>query len=360
MKYLADVFLSIPEYHDEGRLPIGGGFLGPMAYIYASPMMATFTRRAQIFEHQQANVAAPGPLAAIVVVERDDQASTAPIPTPYSNALLDYGVNCLWLKVASDAQNAAFTVYVSRPTATPPATPVCSAADQLVKKTDGTDLFLEVHEEHDNRFNDTDSYPSAARFDVDNAGRITFGFKCLRSYCEAMERKVTWRESKVTPNPRSNTDPKQKTIKGWHDEQELSEQTSSGVWRSTGVVASIVPDERIVERDSVDFHDTWIPTSVIELDVAPTGKYAAWGLKRGSNYLHLQFDVAQDRWRVGLFASRVQRPGTTAPLREWSFRERMIHRDAAVPPTARFRFTQRDDGVWFPCGNACCKADGES
>lgn len=361
MAELADVFLSIPEYHDEGRLPTGTTSLGPMAFIYASPMMGSFSRKAQIFEHQEPGVPAPGPLAAIVVVQRD-QGDVSPIPATYANLLLDYGVNCLWLKAASAAANADYAVYVSRPTTPAGQTPVCRAADPLVTDAAGVPAFLEVSETRDARFRDNDSYPGAARFDVDRVGKPTLGFKCLRAYCEAMLDKDDWRRSQITPQPASPGDPKQKTIKAWHDEQMLSTVSSTGVWSSIGIRASIIPDASIADNDATDFNDQWLPVAEIFLDTDPAAgtKYANWGLHRGSNYLHMKFDVAAAEWRVGLFATSQARPGNRIPATKWSHRGRMIHRNAGVPATARFRFTERDDGVWVPCGNACCKVDGET
>jgi hypothetical protein len=34
------------------------------------------------------------------------------------------------------------------------------------------------------------------------------------------------------------------------------------------------------------------------------------------------------------------------------------HFDEGVPASARFRFTNGDPGVWIPCGQACCEAEG--
>jgi hypothetical protein len=340
---LAMAFFGIPEYHDEGRLPAGGNLLGPTAYIYASPFLGTFTRKAQIFEH-----GTPGVLAAIVVVE-----SGVPIPNTYRDLHLANGINCIWLYAPGADVAAGYRAYVTH------------AAPRTACDRRATPLGpLNVVEVREAAFQSSGSYPPVARFDEDRAGRPVLAFKCLNAFCE-VGTSVTagsQRRSKVRPIIVTATTPPHRVIKGWHDEQQLAER-SGGVWRASGVWASIVPDTRISNYDSTRFHDVWVPAAriVIHGGALPvTNKYHQWGLRQGNNYLGVKFDVARNRWLVGVFDTPFTTPiaGTATPRKTWRVHERMLHRDAAVPTTARFRFTVADDGVWVPCGNSCCKSDG--
>lgn len=340
---LAMAVFRIPEYHDEGRLPIAGNLLGPMAFIYASPFLGTFTRKAQIFEH-----GVPGILAAIVVVE-----DAVSMPPEYAALHLTNGTNCVWLRARGADPTAAYEAYVTHVPNTEP----CDHT--------GTRFGpLDVVEVSDPRFRFSESYPPVARFDEDRDRRPVLAFKCLVAFCEVGSglTPAKQRRSKVHPNPVPPGTPRQKIIKGWHDEQQLAER-AGGMWRGSGIWASIIPDTGISNYDSVMFENVWVPAAriVIHNPLPATHKYYAWGLRRGDNFVGVQFDVAANQWLMGIFPNQFDAPmpGARVPRKRWRVVDRMLHRDAAVPATARFRFTLADDGVWVPCGNACCKSDGE-
>lgn len=343
---LAMALFSIPEYHDEGRLPIGGQLLGPMAYIYASPHLGTFTRKAQIFEH-----GLPGALVAIVSVE-----TNVPIPNTYDDLGLDNGINCIWLRALGPGSNDPFEVWVT----TTPTHLACDATAPVARR--GPFNVVEVREA---AFPNAADYPPVARFTEDMSGRPVLAFKCLAAFCEvrrnhgqAQSRRPRTRPNPVNPNPRHRL----RTVKGWHDEQPLAVRRTNGTWASTGIYASIVPDTGILNYDSTAFHDVWVPAANIVIhNTLLSGKYFDWGLRTNNNYVAVKFDVATSRWVVGIFDNYFAAPipGTTLPRVTWKMRERMLHRDAAVPLTARFRWTLGDEGIWFPCGNSCCRSDGE-
>lgn len=344
---LAIAFFDIPEYHDEGRLPIGGGRLGPMAYIYASPFLGTFSRKAQIFEHGK-----PGALAVIVSVERN-----VSIPNAYRDLGLDNGINCVWLQARSPTPTAPFDAWVT----TAPDETACDEKETTTLR--GPFAVVEVQEAAFSRPSD---YPPVARFAEDVSGRPVLAFKCLNAFCEVRRNhgQAQVRAPRTLPNPIDNTNGlhRVRAVKGWHDEQELALRQAGGDWVSSGVRASIVPDTGILNYDSAAFHDVWIPAANIVIHSPLTsGKYYDWGLRTGQNHVAVKFDTAVRKWIVGIFdtfnAGPI--PGTTPPRVTWKMRERMLHKNAAVPLTARFRWTVGDDGIWFPCGNSCCRSDGE-
>jgi hypothetical protein len=82
-----------------------------------------------------------------------------------------------------------------------------------------------------------------------------------------------------------------------------------------------------------------------------TSKYVRWGFRTGSNFLEFQYaDTAQNnKWRARIIHS-------DGSFKQWHYMQRTVHFDVSVPPIVRFRWTGIDDGVWAPCGNACCKA----
>lgn len=354
---LAKMFFDIPEYHDEGRLPVDrdrpGALLGPLAGIYASPFLHGFTRPAQIYEQ-----GIPGTFAAIVVV---DEKPGATLPTSYTNLHLHAGMNCVWLYVDPPSDgitspgylaNLHYTARVSRPAANG----TCDRSAQM--------NILPVTAVRNNRFLDGNDYPPVARFDTDDRGRPVLAIRCLNAFCEiGVGGEPNVRTPDRLPRPdvnRAQWDPlrgasveqaRRQVVKGWHDEQTLAVRGADFIWRASDVRATIRPDPVAAQYDSADFHDNWrrVATIQINRDVPTSSKYFGWGLRRGDNDIEFKYDATVRKWQARLVRSGSQ------PI-VWSVMKRTVHHDVTVPPIARFRWTGADDGVWAPCGNACCKA----
>jgi hypothetical protein len=356
---LTRMYFDIPEYHDEGRLPAGsdagGALLGPLAGIYASPFLHGFTRPSQISEQGR-----PGVLAGIVVVQLNKWETT--IPPSYQNLRLGVGVNCVWLYTTNGVTFQAFvshpdpgkecdrTVFV--PGGTPP-----KANDGQLPVVAVRILGLPRQE----------AYPAAARFDTDNNGNPVLAFKCLDAFCEigvSSHSQIRPTGGIVPPTP-----PQQRwmlpanlqaqvgaapqvvriaVIKGWQDQQVLAIRDDKFVWRPSAVRATIVPDPALPGYEESSFNQPKrVATIKIEGTVPPTSKYYRWGLRQGDNEVWF--------WNSGgIWKAEIRRAGQ-APT-PWRYMKRTVHHDVSVPPMVRFRWTGADDGVWAPCGNACCKA----
>lgn len=339
---LAKLPFEIPEYHDEGRLPVGGDRLGPHAGIYASPHLPGFTRLGQITDQ-----GFPGLLVGVVVVQLLHGET---IPEAYKAIHLEAGLNCVWLN--PQGPGPTYRAYVR-----PASDTGCVRGDV---RQDTWLPVVTVFPADGSEFDD----PPAARFDITKKGALVLGFTCLKAFCEIGATPETRREPWTNPStnkPDRDRDggaltaqdptPDARRVrfrKAWHDEQYLADRVGS-VWRRTNVRATVIPSTRAASYDRAHFN-VWRLVATIDLHDAPTGRYARWGLVRGYNQLWLRFDG--QHW-VG----EIRREGRTA--RSWRVIQEHVHYDIAVPPLARFRWTHVDDGVWVPCGNACCKADGE-
>lgn len=346
MLRLARLSFEVPEYHDEGRLPIGGDALGPYAGIFASPLMSGFTRRGQIYEHGR-----PGVLAAVVTVQRDDR--SAPLPDAYRALNLDYGLNCVWLHLP--APTGDYVSYVSPGTA--------AGCDRTKVPSNLAPLPVAVHSPGGPH----GDYPAAARFDTDRTGRLVLGFKCLNAWCEAGtvndRRRGPWTTYARDEDAGSDGRPLQtrepeaggkrvRQVKGWHDEQYLAVRDRQGYWRRTNIRASLVPDTRVAAYDKADFMNRWVRVATIEIhgDLPSDSKYYRWGLRTGRNQLWMRYDGTS-------WAGQLRRRGE--PAVPWRIIEGHKHYDVPVPAITRFRWTNRDEGAWAPCGTSCCKGDGE-
>lgn len=326
VRTLALVHWQIPEYHDEQSFPIPGNAFGPYAYLYASPYIGGFTRASQIAEQ-----GSQGTLAAIVYVEAP---ANSALPQPYDNLHLKGGINCVWL-----ATNHAGTVWSSSVSqGNTPAGCVRGMAAQLVVYRFSHPATL--------RFDD---FPAAARFGrAAVSGQPLLGVKCLAGWCEMGP------IGERPANPGA-IGPRERRVRGWHDEQTLGLADAAGVVRPS-FSATIVPEPNLDAKTEMSFAN-WTNVARIRLTAnpPPNTKYERWGLRSGVNVFAIQ-RLAAGTWRASVIPST----GASAGVRHIWLKPvtREVHYDAVVPGTARFRWMSGDDGVWVPCGQACCSADG--
>jgi hypothetical protein len=320
---LALIAWNIPEYHDEQRLVDGSGGFGPEAYIFASPYLDGFTSVSQIAEQ-----GTPGLLVAVVVVEGS---STSPLPPTYTKLGLKGGINCLWLAHQPGSAGGPWRGRIS-----------AAGPNRECSRTQPTSDLAVIRTAHPQHGNHAD-YPPVGRFSEASDGQPLLGVKCLNAWCEFGPSGFASRP------PRQASSSKKGRIKGWHDEQRLALDASGTLRPSIG--ASVIPEDDLAGRGVADFQSGWTKVATIHIHDDPTGtKYADWGLRLGANTLEL-------REIGGVWRARVT-PSAGGPQREWLRVIRHVHFDAVVPATARWRWSSLDDGVWVPCGLACCRTDG--
>lgn len=355
---LASMFFDVPEYHDEGRLAKireePNAELGPELGIFASPFLGGFVRPAQIYEQ-----GIPGTFVALVVVDPKPSES---IPESYARLQLQAGVNCVWLYVDPPPQGMSthdylnqlhYTARVSHP-----------AADQPCDRTAPMSPTLAVVPVRSNRFSNDSDYPAVARFDTDRGGRPIMSVRCLNAFCEigvATETDVRTPDNLHRTNTnKAQWDPliggeRRQIVKAWHDEQALAVRGPDNHWRASEVRARLEPNPQAAAYDSADFHGKWRTVGTIEIpkDVPTANKYYRWGLRKGSTEVQFRYNPHTTKWEVQIL------PPHNAPAVPWYFMERTVHYDVTLPAITRFRWTVEDDGIWAPCGNACCKASGQ-
>lgn len=335
MQYAADMMASVPEYHDEQRLPDGSGGLGPPAFLFASPNIGGFVHDWQLDEH-----GARGALWAVAVV--DAEAGTT-LPGTYTElGLVVGGRSCIWLA----RENGALTARVSHQ---PDDTKACDPNAGFRR--------LHVVPDPSSRVLIAADQPPVARFTDTRDERPLFGVRCLLLWCD------------IGPTPPSGTGPPpwaaapvqlvggvagpnsrlHERVKGWNDSQILSVD-DGGALKPNGPRATFVPYPDLADR-AVSYYqgETWRPVGTLHI-LGPTSgtQYEAWGLRPGRNVLSLRF--LNNAWQMQA------RHGNTEQV--WNNVHRHAHYDAAVPGTARFRWISYDDGFWVPCGQGCCRADG--
>lgn len=327
---------SIPEAHDEQRLMIDDFRYGPMTFVFASPYASQFEQEWQVAEHGD-----QGMLAALVYV---DTSYFEPDGTPlelggqYASLHLGPGLNCVWLSYDPQAPNP-WNASITHPVK--PGSE-CSASQ--------TGVDLDVARSTGLRPTD---YPAVARFTEEHVtGSPLLGFRCLDGWCDVGTKDAAAPSLRVRESAAVSLGGREGRVSGWHDEQRLSAWVDGALVR-TEVRATLVPVPGLQQRSAARYEGEWLQVATII--VSGTGlqdtKYAAWGLRLGANKLWLRDRAGDWQMKVAASASDAGVP--------WSGSvERGIHRDAPVPGTARFRFNSYDEGIWIPCGNACCYSKG--
>ena len=322
---LAEIHWTINEYHDEQPLPDGAGGYGPLAYMYAMPQVETFTDISQLDEH-----GAWGALVAVVQVEKP---STGALPSTYTALNLAAGLNCVWLAHAANPnENVGWSAHITQAT-----------NDRCVRGTTVSNPLPASRMQQNGASGrlSRDDYPPAARFmEVGTPERPALGVKCLDGWCQigAVGAEPAF--------PDANAGSREDKVKGWQDTQWLTVE-ENGVLKRVAR-ARVTPKKRLDQVTEAQLVN-WTPVATIHLLDDPTGtKYEKWGLLRGRNVLEIRGSGA-------LWEARVVHGGKEY---RWATVTRHEHFDEGVPASARFRFTNGDPGVWIPCGQACCEAEG--
>jgi hypothetical protein len=325
MRRLLQMHWTIPEYHDEQRLPDGSGGFGPIVNIFASPYLGDFQYTWQIEEQGTLGI-----LVAVVVV---DTFPGSALPPPYQRLNLQPGVNCLWLSYQPRAPKDPWKGGIS-PAKLPG--PVCRPSPPPSN--------LVVVRTRDPKFTNLSDYPPVARFSDATNGQPLFGTSCLEGWCEFGPSAGTW-----TPTPAPAAGTREERIEGWYDEQLLDERDAAGVLRPT-VRATIIPQPNVNDIPERGFAGTWVQVATVHIHnpLPMTSKYFKSGLRQGRNEVYLRDSAGKWMARIVPQTGVAQVSTNVA---------RMPHVDAAVPGTTRWRWTTADAGIWAPCGQACCRVN---
>ena len=346
---MLEVHWSIPEYHDEQRLRDGPansvGTFGPVAFLYAMPQLSTYS-----YLHQIDAQSPRGTLVALVVIEDPTDAA---LPGSYQRLNLRKGVNCVWLAHQRGAPvKDRWSAYIGR-----------AERDTTCDRHAQPNLpELEVHRSVASQ--SLDDYPPVVRFSEGvYRGELQplIGVTCLAGWCDIGPKEYT----DPTPLPAAVLDAlpagaRERRTKGWSDEQWLARK--EGDQFIPAVHAALVPAADVGGMSGASFANwTYVATLWLGGAPPPGSKYARWGLQPGRNDVMLRGTPDQRDWLAEI---RVPAPGAdprTGPMRSTGVRWRVArtpHFDEAVPGTVRFRWTEYDDEIWVPCGQACCQLTG--
>jgi hypothetical protein len=328
---------EIPEYTDDQRLTDSLDTYGPYAYTF--PAIDLGSRNAP------ADFASIGGAVAIIYV---DTTFGAQLPSTYRALNLVQGPNCVYLKYSAGAwlgfvRASAATGTPCPSVSTDPAVPIPVIAIQSPA------------------FPGPNNVPAVARFHEGvrsvGSGQIPqplFGVKCADRWCI-----LTPAGSAPLAEPHYGNHPNQRpwAARGWADAQKLAvlnPATPGHVTLGTKR-ASLIPGPAADFNDSTDYViGQWYHAATVYFPSAPVHlKYTQrWMFKQGENKIYIRHNGPNDwsariRKTGGPFCSFLTCWQPLAAVRE-------AHPGVLIPPTARFRWLEDDEGIWVRCADGCC------
>jgi hypothetical protein len=353
----------IPEYDDDQRLSDGnlpGKDYGAVAHVLAAPWLDTLQLTT---EFRQVAILALDP-------------ESTPATFPYTQLQLGTGgrFNCIYLR----HQNAADTSFDAM--IVPPAGLKCPGA-----ATGGTVLVVGVEQKFGTAW---ENYPPTTRFIEEGTGRTIIGIKCSNHWCgirpvgnpPGFDVALASTSSGGGPLPAAPQDPDplynfpQARIKGWFDDQYLGVPDGSPnhkIHRQVRAVA--IPAKNLGALTFSDFVPP-IPDPTRYTDVGvvlfpeappPQGsKYVKYfGFGPGLNKVAMRGELQNGGTDTVWFTRVISNNGrdTMPNIRT----RRMDHNKwfhavyderTQIPATARFRWLDDDEDLWYECLGGCCLA----
>ena len=335
---------AIPEYNDEQRFALRGGTrFGPRVAIFASPNLDGFRAEAQVVEHGSRGI-----LAAVVYVDTSKSFEGNGQYVRYNRLGLDAGLNCVWLRSSG---GGAWAARVTRGQALDD-----DGVDWGCAESNDETALAVSRTDYAGAFAFTD-IPPAARFEFDQGGEPLLGVKCLAGWCTIGPSQTGSALPAFTPTrlgattmPALGVPRALAEVPGWHDEQVLANFDANGDAIPGTVRATLFPVSAAYAPTPVIGGPPQRFAYLVLHDRLEGTRYADWGLASGVNEISLVAIPGPPHYAVIVKNALGER--------RWTNVLRHPHVDAAVPPTARFRWMSLDDGIWFGCGQGCCRADG--
>jgi len=340
----------IPEYHDDQRFHDGNAAstdYGPGAHVFAWPRIAALTDHSQ-FDSAYVNVG---------IVDIDTLLPDADMPEPYKRLGLTGLHNCLYLMhhhPTGGIGRASFKGLMVTPTAgTCPIAPIESSGTPL-------DVAIETYS------NTQSDYPPVARFVEGERGLSLVSVKCTDRWCVIGPKPLGNIPKMAHDNVASLKTNVRGNVKGWFDDQVLGVPDGTPKYKiHRKVRASLIPDPLLGSYKIANFigPDYKVVGRAHFVDAPPAGsKYdTVFGFTKGTNTIGLRAEIV---------------PGTPKPDTVWYSQvinasggtksKIMTHRTdhsawlKSLPGTARFRFYDDDEDLWFMCDLGCCLINGHT
>jgi hypothetical protein len=329
---------------DDQRFHIGSDSLGPVAFIAPASDLANKTSRSgfQILE--------------AVAMIRVDPDNTLPLPDSYTALNLSAGFNCVYAQyVAAVGYQAYIVAPVTGLIPCPPSPANPGTAFTVVEDNPLT-------------AGRPDNVPNVARFHEGKERgmqrpRTFFGFKCGIRWCMVLPP-----DTRPDPLPHNGAVPSELRwrVRGWHDAQHLSvvDRQDHAIAYSSENPATVAPSEGAALDGLENFEGRWIHAATVHFRNNPTHtKYSdGWKFHAGTNEVYIQKERGSNRW-----AGRVKLRDGWCGAFWWAMGARCVkdlsvdradHNKPDIPATARFRWDERDEGVWVRCDDGCCKVSG--
>jgi hypothetical protein len=314
---------------DDQRFHIGEDSLGPVAFIAPASDLATKQSRSgfQVLE-------------AVAMIRVDEHVGT-PLPDSYTAFNLAPAFNCVYAKFVV---GTGYQAYVVAPVQGPLPCPPSPA-------NPGSPFA--VIEENSTSWPKAEDIPNVARFHegtnrVTRRPRTFFGFKCGAAWCMVLP---------------SETQPDALPGEGSLPVIDPADHTKLAY--SPGHAATVGPGEGASLNGLQNFEGRWVHAATVHFRGPPTDKkYSdSWNFRAGMTEVYLQKERGTDRW-----AGRVKRQDGKCRYLAWLFpgtciedlvAARVDHNKPNIAATARFRWDEKDEGIWVRCDDGCCQVSAD-
>jgi len=348
----------IPEYDDDQRLSDGnlsGKDYGPVAHVLAAPWLDTLQFNTTFRQ--------------VAILALDAEA----VPSPGSYAQLGLGqFNCIYLRHPAAADTGFDALIV------PPTSGKCAAAPASSASTLAVSVEQPAGE-------DPHDYPPTTRFIEAGDGRTLIGVRCGNHWCAIGTHLGGGRGSATGPAAAGIIPASahsgvggfkyaQATVKGWFDDQVLGIPDALGKHHIRRQIrASAIPDPKLGHLTMDNFiHPTGsdpyqtVGRTYFPDSVPGTSKYfKVFGFRQGVNLVAMRAEVHAPN---GLqpdtvwFTRVINAQGDTTiniPTRRMDHNKYFssVYGDhASIPPTMRWRWSDKDEDLWSECVGGCCLA----
>ena len=334
----------IPEYDDDQRWQdgAGGNEYGSVAHVFAAPYLNLLTSHTN-FDAAYVNVA-------ILDVDPPYDPTTLP---PYHELNLQEH-NCIYLKHHDEVVKHYFTALI-----VPPNSSNLCPTDPPEPPGGPLDVAME---NNGSNFND---YPPVTRFIEGNGNRTWIGVKCTDRQCIIGKKSNL---GSIPPTAQSGIaaleSPPQGRVKGWFDDQVLGVPDGTPQFNiHRRIRASLIPDTLLASLH-VTPHFTagyqLVGFAYFKDDPKGTKYETTFGFTKGTNTVWLRAVItpkpsgADTTW----YAQVKDQSGTVTKTDLAT--KRMDHHQfvTSVPATARWRWADGDEDLWFECDVGCCLITG--
>jgi len=372
--------VDVPEFHDCQRFVVKDGATYKYDKMFAIFVAQTIGGLEQRLGPVQTLPVVPQGGTSTTTVTVPPAGNTAAVPPennliagmvavvyaegPYGPLGIEAGLNCLyvWRFIRLTAPPQQTETWSARMVPKGNAT---SCPDGTVG-TIGSGKDLKVLRTQVPGFTNDSDYPPVTKWDWDAAHDKQYvGIKCGAAWCEIYDDALTPSPSLPVGDNDGLDVRRVRLIKGWYDQQFVATFDADHNPVPSRLLATIVPDPKLGQKNDNDFKNHWVHVADISLDAPNSENAVVESYTKKFNFVRTSIEkpvTLEIKWTPGqeFWKARIKRPGVTGWL---SLKHKNVKRHTSStggsqydpPGVARWRWMTTDEGTWTRCTVGCCE-----